>query len=502
MSEKAISRREFLQTSSLIGAGLVWWWLGNSSSTAEAAESLPSILHPEQGTEATIRSTRLELDLHFTSFQNTATDFVTETNHLWDQYALDHDQPSPAIIEATYTKFGASAVAHGQLKVVTTELRRQLESGQRTRDSLTPQEQVLLTIRQAVDESKIEETIALNAQEFEPAFQNILMQLGYDGVIALKSPSDLGRTGKVYLWNRLTEKWSSPVNVVVLNTAQFETWLNLKDSANGLAGLDLPYPHQARWMIEISDEVISRGACEYDQTHSSSTWARFVDDTVPETYQVEFPRYDVESKTLHPSARFFALRVASLLDQSADASPLAELMANLPPQFDFTQNEVARTLSLSEDTFVSYILMQWAAESKLHLPPFAGADQQQLREAMLQTPDVLETRNGFPLNKYLVLTWVQLAFQAGILDRQILTTVGESRELVPDQKHAFIAIEDYSHDTHLQLKTIGLLVNDISQQCYWFDDQAQLQTTSLTELVASCTQNQPMVRVVVYRAHP
>lgn len=135
---------------------------------------------------------------------------------------------------------------------------------------LTEREKVILEIRErftGVTGLGLMDIYRLDSHKYADAFLELILKpLGYDGIIAPKSPTDLGRTFYIEIFNPDTQQWVSTfkyadgqtrrLKVIALDSAKLYTWTAKR--SDSLNNRFKPTNEPSPWLCDLSIEILSQ----------------------------------------------------------------------------------------------------------------------------------------------------------------------------------------------------------------------------------------------------
>ncbi|MDQ3008530.1 MAG: hypothetical protein M3Q81_02950, partial [bacterium] len=407
-----------------------------------------------------------------------------------------HEPVSPNIMEGFYTRFGAASIARGQLLVSTDELRRKLDAGVVVYDALSTEQHNLLRVRELFDESGIEQSYDVNSPAYEAPFHELIRQAGYQAVVGMKSPNDLGRTGVVEIYNKLSEQWSQSIPVICLNTADERTWRNWIAQQMPLFDYDGAYSSQMSWLFDLSNEAISEGATAFDARNNVSGFIRYIDTTSEQRIEVSFPENLRLTSEFHPSMRAVAETISTVLS-GVSTVDITTVIEQLPATFEHQFGEGIRETELNKDSYISYLVYELGRRQGLELPFFYGNDFEDLESAMWQANHLEEKRNGLPLGGMLIHTFFKELSLAGFLNKQVVTSHN-----VPDTIQPGIFFVESFPEGGLINGSQGVLYRTSSNDlmCDFITAEGEHRQMSLSQVWTDQIDREPMGRVIVLHA--
>lgn len=443
-----------------------------------------------------VHSWRYDLQMFFSTAAEQANHIVDQLNYLWREFFLKHEEKSPDVMEGIYTKFGPSSIARGQLLVNSDELIRLIQLHKVDPNLLPPAQQNVLRVREAFDRHGIDEIYSLDSVEYVDAFMTILHELGYEGIVAMKSPNDSGREVFVSVWNKLREEWSEPMKAVCLNTATYKTWRDWVTRFSPFNDYSGVYNANLGWVIELSNELIEKGGTQFDADNMVGGFVRVIDVETLVEVAVSFPKVERVRPDFHPSMRGVAIdvhRVAQLLDDQA----LDDTLLSLPETFEHTFGESTKETEVDQQSLIPYVLHEFGLKNDVNLPFFFGQDFDQLKAAMELSVEEDEAKNGLPLGQYLIHEFLRKISNAGYLQRHVV--VDADTEL-PNQAGMFF-VEKFSQGA-VELGPQGFYyqVDDMPYFAY-VDEQRTLHREPFATLHEQQVSGQPMSRVIVLTAN-
>lgn len=174
---------------------------------------------------------------------------VDLNNDLWRRWD-DQSSPTPPIVEGMLTLYGYSDLSYGQVALRAADWEQAYNR------------------RVAVHTDWTDLLLRLRGNGYE-GFRDRLHAEGFDCVVATKA-DDIGRTGTLWLYDDKSEQWLAPLHVVVMDAASESTWEHLKEMANPLDGVMVP------WVLEVAKDCLEQRGLERKVENNWSGFVRMV----------------------------------------------------------------------------------------------------------------------------------------------------------------------------------------------------------------------------------
>lgn len=323
-----LSRRQLLKVAWLALLGHV---MPGTSVRADSPSEVEDYLGTEESTEAPRHIPLLLRVGKLMEVTNRHTSETLDTLHQhWQEFYQQQGIPSPEVGEAAVTSYGPAAVSYRQLELKALEFQRLAEGlyhdpwqiPQHLRDLIIGLYSTMVSDPQLKNHP-------LNSQAFADRFYELLREFGYDGVLATKSPADLGRVFETQIWDKLAERWFSAGRLVVLDVASGSTFRHQADQNYPHENLVNPdgTPVNMGWFADISHEVIdSLGLVDPNRAH----FVRFIDTeasdlaVTSETYPPHLRPDGVTDEYHH-----LGQEISNLLNHTESPSVLKEFLSQV-----------------------------------------------------------------------------------------------------------------------------------------------------------------------------
>jgi hypothetical protein len=174
--------------------------------------------------------------------------------HEQNQEIEKRSVPTPSITEGYSTSYLSGSNSLTSLKLLYDSLSKD--------STLSPREQVIKIIGDAVFSDEMLKQINIDDPAFSDRYMQILNKLGIDLVLATKMPEDQGRLFEVEIWDRVNERWLPPQTGAVLDIANFETQQRREQESlvyenfKNTSGPDATKPAVLSWLSDISSEYV------------------------------------------------------------------------------------------------------------------------------------------------------------------------------------------------------------------------------------------------------
>ncbi len=244
-----MERRQFLKLSAVV-LGSALFVEQKKAKSEELVKSIPvEVLR--DGDKISLRKHKLDIALS----DRNLIDQISSINSDWRNFEK-WENKSPLVMEGYGTAFGYSSLAIGQFIVQTDDIRFQIARGDI--GQLDNRLNLLLQMRDVYDRRKISELLN-DDQKIIDAFDNLLGYFGFDGIVALKSPYDFGRTGSISIWDESSEVWSPKKKFIVLNTASMQTFSKWKGINRNFGNKEIQNTQvEMPWVAEVSTEFFEK----------------------------------------------------------------------------------------------------------------------------------------------------------------------------------------------------------------------------------------------------
>lgn len=336
---------------------------------------------------------------------------LEDVNIRWENY-WDSKVKTPDIAHGHLTFFGESAVSDAQFFIQTDQLRINMANGY----SLTPNQQILVSLRDNYDNNSLFD-VNESTEDYINNFHDWLLQSGYSGVIALKSPEDFGGIGRVQIWNPIAENWIGPFNVIVLNTATYETFQGRVDQVSQFPGTDI----QFSWLGDVSKELLIESGINSDSESETAIVFRWVENTINPIINnnfenIVFPEIELLPTEINDATRVFGENFANII-RSIDPNFIIELFNdpkvadydNTAVEFHYINNEYP-FYGILWPQFISYMLNQVGVNN------YFNRDTETFR---LDIKDTNITEMAMPMGLYAQHIMLLNLFRNGVISRKL-----------------------------------------------------------------------------------
>jgi hypothetical protein len=399
-------------------------------------------------------------------------------NAEWQNFEV-YEEPSPQIMEGFATRYGPSSMSIGSITLTAKEINRKVASGQLKEEDLTVGDKRIQAIYQqyliALEEGNLN---SYSGKEFDQKFVELVLHpLGYDGMGATKSSADSGRVYEVRLYDYVTEEWTEPYRMLVIDVSQEGSFY--RPDGSGLRDQRLTFfdGTPRRWVLDVPNEFLSLSNLDHT---TGPSFVRMEEEGFSRT--VTFTESDGSPDIRLNAAYQDMITKAYELLKSASPEDLAEIVANAQAyvNFNFEANGYSHERDLDRDTFFAYLLYQLSQKNgdgtalEINMYSKSLEDEMTIPEPHFGV--------GLSLGFHHVYEFFSIAAKSGSVDRQVVHFDRPLGDQVPSNSVFFVEQVGEILEEPKPIQGGFLIVEPDGISAVFYDEKGIFHTIPLTQL--------------------
>lgn len=410
---------------------------------------------------------------------------ITKLNYDWDNFG-DQQSPTPGAGEGANTVYSESVTAYEQLRLQVLNYE--------TLTFLDDQQDRIMKIWSECGERRLAETWSVNSTEFTNAFYEVLLSLGYDGVVAPKADVDLGKVFLLQVWDPRAESWVGDFRAIALDVVHEGTFRDksgqnffFDDFVHNDEKLRLP------WWADVSREIIYRAGLPPATEANITIFSRWREEGLGEDYTFNFPDYYRERVNLNPGYEHLGQDLTEVLSMDFNSHVLDKVAEGIPETFEIGEGANFRNVEINMSTFVTYLFKTY------NFPVYPEPDLEVFNQQIRSDADV---KVGYPFGNLTQRSLLRAFRVNNLLDAKIYS-FNRSDDL--SMVIAGLFFTEESPDLYTSLSPIlsGVVItgNGVKRFVY-MDGNRVLQVKSLEELLTTIQGDDGLIertkRLIVY----